>query len=128
MATPGTVPAEIPVIADPLSQYLNSVSLELIAYLIISIHHNNEHLSTCHYLIAPNISMYLIGIFITYNISQYQHYQSLSCYLNTLHDISLDHTSAITLRVLILSSLIVWKSALHLHYSLSCLQRKQNSM
>ena len=127
VATPGTVPAEIPLIADPLSQYLNSISLELIAYLIIFIHHNNEHLSTCPYLIATNISMYLIWIFInTHYISQCQHNQSLSCYLNTLHDISLDHTSAITLWLLILSSLIVWKSALH--YSLSCQQRKQGSM
>ena len=48
VATPGTVPAEIPLIAVPLSQYLNSISLELIAYLIISIHHNNEHLISAH--------------------------------------------------------------------------------
>ena len=80
VATPGTVPAEIPLIADPLSQYLNSVSLELIAYLIIFIHHNNEHISTCQYLIVPNISMYWYKsslLTISPNVNTISHYLAI---------------------------------------------------
>ena len=71
---------------------------------------------------VPHCSKYFnvvnTNLHYTPNVNTISHYLAIST--PRLHDISLDHHDicAITLRLLILSSLIVWKSALH--YSLSC--------